>query len=483
MARHDLLRTVAAATAGVVGDAYLSALVRALAEAFGDGASWVAECAESGTDARVLACWPPDAMPLGEGFAPSRTSDGDLVLAAPDAAGRPIGLLALRTPDPPLRPSERARDALQLFATRVGAELERRRQDSRLRERETEILVSRARVLQAGDEERRRIGRDIHDGVQQRLVALTQRIDLARRAVEDATPQAGLLDDAREQVTGAMWELRELATGLHPAGLADRGLAGALRLMGARSPVPLRIIALPERRLPDPIELTVYFIVSEALSNAAKYARATEVTVEAQLQARALLVTVADDGVGGAALEGGSGLRGLGDRVTALGGRLTVDSPGGGGTTLAADIPLAPFRDAREPFIEFGYEGDGGQGERMIGQVMDGTKRAAISLAREWDLEGGTPRIGTLLPVQDHHGRRHATVRVTQTTVVPFVAVDAAMATAALGEPMTAERWRGNRLAFYEGCRDEIAVLLGEPDWRLTEDEPFAVVWFELVDG
>jgi uncharacterized protein YhfF len=291
-----------------------------------------------------------------------------------------------------------------------------------------------------------------------------------------------MLVAAREQATAAGQELRELAHGLHPVGLSERGLKGALRQLDARSTLPLEVTELPERRLPAPIELTIYYVVSEALTNAVKYAQATGVTVRAWIvDNRSLELTVGDDGVGGATEGGGSGLRGLADRVASLGGTLAVLSPAGEGTQLHVSIPLAPFRDARDPFIEFGHEHDGGAGVRSIEQVMAGDKQATISLAREWDLEGGPPVIGQLLPIQDHRGRRYCSVVVTHTSVMPFHLVDDTLATLAMGEPTTVAEWRANRFAFYEGCRDEIAVLLSEPDWRLTDTEPVVVTHFKLA--
>jgi uncharacterized protein YhfF len=374
---------------------------------------------------------------------------------------------------------------VRVFATRAGAELDRRRAESALREREAEIAASRGRVVQAADDERRRIGRDLHDGVQQRLVVLTQRLDVARRALSSGdTGTAGdLLVEAREHAAAAGQDLREIAQGLHPAGLSERGLDGALRMLGARSPLPLDLIALPGRRLPDAIELTVYYLVSEAISNAVKHAGATRMTVAVRQRGRRLEVEVGDDGVGGADRDGGSGsgLRGLGDRVRALGGTLEVDSPAGGGTRLFADVPLAPFRDAREPFLEFGYDDDDGLGEQLIASILGARKTATVSLAREWDLEGGAPRIGQRLPIMDHRGIRRGTVEVVRVAVLPFASIDEEMILAESAGTTTVEEWRETQWRFYEGCRDEIAVLLGEPGWRLSESEPMVITWFRLV--
>jgi uncharacterized protein YhfF len=239
--------------------------------------------------------------------------------------------------------------------------------------------------------------------------------------------------------------------------------------------------ALPGRRLPDTIEVTVYYLVSEALSNAVKHANATRLEVEVVQRGRTLHVAVSDDGVGGAERDGGSGLGGLGDRVGALGGALEVVSPPGEGTRLVAEIPLAPFRDARDPFLEFGHDGDDGLGERLIAQVLDGRKTASVSLAREWDLEGGAPGIGQILPVMDHRGVRRGQVEVTRVAVLPFSLIDEDAIRAESAGTTTVKEWRETQWRFYEGCRDEIAVLLGEPGWRLTEDEPMVITWFRLA--
>jgi signal transduction histidine kinase/uncharacterized protein YhfF len=499
----------------VVGEAFLRSLARSVGEAMGGAdVCFLAELLERRRDrARVLASW-PEGLNLPEGLEydldgapcryvlerdvvsyPERTPElfpddelivrhrleGYLGVAMHDAAGETIGYVGVLSKQR-FEASQEQLAALQIFAARAGAELCRRRSEATLRERETEIAASRARVVQAADDERRRIGRDLHDGVQQRLVVLTQRLDVARRALDhDPESAAELLAEAREHAAAAGQDLRELAHGLHPAGLSERGLDGALRLLGARSPLPLELKALPGRRLPDTIEVTVYYLVSEAISNAVKHAHATHLTVEVLQRGRTLHVDVTDDGVGGAVREGGSGLGGLGDRVGALGGRLDVISPKGAGTRLHAEIPLAPFRDARDPFLEFGHDGDGGLGEQLIAQVIAGEKSASVSLAREWELEGGAPSIGQRLPIMDHRGVRRAQVCVTRVAVLPFSLIDEEAVRAESAGSRTVDEWRETQWRFYEGCRDEIAVLLGEPGWRLTEDEPMVITWFKLA--
>jgi uncharacterized protein YhfF len=182
-------------------------------------------------------------------------------------------------------------------------------------------------------------------------------------------------------------------------------------------------------------------------------------------------------------VEGGSGLAGLVDRVESLGGKLEIDSPVGRGTRVAAEIPLSPWRDARAPFLEFGHEDDDGSGERLIRAILEGRKTAAISLAREWELEGGTPSLGMRLPIRDHDGVRWGEVEVTRVVVLPFGQIDPDVVNAESAGATTLDEWRADQRRFYDGCRDETAVLLGEPGWRITDDEPMTIVWFRLVDA
>ncbi|MBI5103776.1 MAG: ASCH domain-containing protein [Solirubrobacterales bacterium] len=304
-----------------------------------------------------------------------------------------------------------------------------------------------------------------------------------RRQLGDDAPTTAvtILDRAIDEARLATDELRELARGLHPAGLAELGLGAALEALAGRSPVPLRLGDLPERRLPEPVELTAYYLASEGVTNAHKYAEATEVRFEVLLRPDAVVLRLADDGRGGADPARGSGLAGLHDRVAALGGRLEIASPPGAGTRLEATIPLAPWRTAKEPFMEFGHDGDGGRGRELIDLVLEGRKTVTVSLAREWELEGGLPSIGLRLPVLDHHGRRHGMVEVVRVGVVPFSDVGEEVVDAeAAGAPSIAA-WRERQRAFYEGCRDEIALLVGEPGWRLTDEEPMVLTWFRVV--
>jgi signal transduction histidine kinase len=216
----------------------------------------------------------------------------------------------------------------------------------------SDLRDARSRIIEAADAERRRIERDLHDGAQQRLVALSLNLRMAeKRAAEGDPAAAELVRSAGEEAGLALKELRDLARGIHPAILTNRGLAAALNDLATRAPVPVELVAVPPERLPDAVESTVYFLVSECLANVGKHAQATEATVSVAVVGDEVEVVVKDDGVGGADLAGGSGLQGLEDRVGALDGCVDIDSPAGGGTTVMATIPLhatAPRPATRE---------------------------------------------------------------------------------------------------------------------------------------
>jgi signal transduction histidine kinase len=197
-------------------------------------------------------------------------------------------------------------------------------------------------MLRIGLEERRRLERNLHDGAQQRLVSMALNIRLARAKLnEDPLAADQLLESAGTELDSALEELRELARGIHPAVLSDRGLGTALETLASRAPVPVELAELPAERLPEAVELAAYFVVAEALTNVAKYANATHAKVEVARENGRLLVEVEDDGVGGANPEDGTGLRGLADRIAVLEGRLEIDSEQGKGTTVRAQIPCA----------------------------------------------------------------------------------------------------------------------------------------------
>jgi signal transduction histidine kinase len=207
--------------------------------------------------------------------------------------------------------------------------------------REEELRASRARIVAASDAERRRVERNIHDGAQQRLVALS--LDLRMLEEGAATLHAeqlrAMAADAGANLKEALDELRELARGLHPSVLETDGLGPALRQLAARSPIPVTVSA-PGGRLSEAIESTIYFVTSEALANVAKYARATHADVSVEQEPRRVTVQIADDGVGGAQAGPGSGLAGLADRVAALDGSLQIKSTPGSGTVVIAELPL-----------------------------------------------------------------------------------------------------------------------------------------------
>jgi signal transduction histidine kinase len=205
----------------------------------------------------------------------------------------------------------------------------------------TELRDARSRIIAAADAERRRIERDLHDGAQQRLVALALNLRMAEQRAANGDPSAAeLVRQAGEEANLALKELRDLARGIHPAILTNRGLPAALQDLASRATVPVEVIATPDERLPDPVEAAAYFVVSECLANIGKHADATSATVSVEADDGHLAVAVADDGVGGASLGDGSGIQGLEDRVGALSGTLTVVSPPGEGTRVVATIPL-----------------------------------------------------------------------------------------------------------------------------------------------
>ena len=209
---------------------------------------------------------------------------------------------------------------------------------------EAEVRRSRARIVEATDEERRRLERDLHDGAQQRLVS----VSLALRRVQGRLAAApggdaeaiAAADEAAAELKQAIQELRELARGIHPAILTEAGLGVAITALADRSTVPATVRSVPDRRLPPAVEATAYFVVSETLANVAKHARATSVSIAATSTPTTLRVEVGDDGVGGADAANGSGIRGLQDRVAAIGGTLRMESPAGQGTLAVAEIPI-----------------------------------------------------------------------------------------------------------------------------------------------
>jgi len=286
-----------------------------------------------------LSLWLPDRQTYVDGTG----RPVELAAAGPDRAVTVLGPVeapvAALVHDPVLL--ER-RGLLAAAGAAARLALENERLQAELRAQLAELRASRARIVSAGDEERRRLERDLHDGAQQRLLSLGLALQLARAKLgPGADGTAELLGEADGELRAALDELRELARGIHPAVLTEQGLAPALRSLAERSPVAVKIDALPTERLPAATEAAAYFLVSEALANVAKYAHASRVHVSIAAANGNVDVDVDDDGVGGADPARGSGLRGLADRVQALDGELMLDSPPGRGTHLHAAIPCA----------------------------------------------------------------------------------------------------------------------------------------------
>jgi len=248
-------------------------------------------------------------------------------------SGRLWGATAISLVEPDVFP-EGVEERLGKFTSLVAVALA----NAEARE---ELTSSRARIVQAGDAARRRLERNLHDGAQQRLVALSLSIRLAQAKLA-GDPEAAhkQLEAASEELALALEELRELARGIHPAILTDRGLNAALESLAMRATVPVELRDICEERLPPPVEAAAYYVVAESLTNVAKYADASSASVSITRNDGRAVVEVEDDGVGGADASRGTGLRGLADRVAALEGRLVVTSTPGGGTRVRAEIPL-----------------------------------------------------------------------------------------------------------------------------------------------
>jgi signal transduction histidine kinase len=228
---------------------------------------------------------------------------------------------------------------LEAIRSTAAYALENERLRAELVAQLVELRESRARIVRTADEERRRLERDLHDGAQQRLLGLGMALQLLHGHVDEDGDS--LLAESEVELQQALHELRELARGIHPAILTDSGLGEAVRTLAQRSPVPVEVDAGDER-LPAPIETAAYYVVAEALANVVKYAQASKATVYVGRDNGVVRIDIRDDGVGGADARGGTGLRGLADRVGALNGRLRVDSPAGAGTRVAAEIPCEP---------------------------------------------------------------------------------------------------------------------------------------------
>jgi signal transduction histidine kinase len=223
----------------------------------------------------------------------------------------------------------------------VDLEQENQRLRAELRAQTQELRGSRARLVAVGDEERRRLERDLHDGAQSRFAGVALHLRLAQRKAPPDGELARMLDTAIGELYAGIEELRELARGIHPAVLTQRGLEPALQSLASRAPLPVDVRATLADRLPAAVETAAYFAVSEALANVVKHAGAGLVAVDARVEYGRLVIDVSDDGCGGATAGAGSGLSGLADRVGALDGRVEIDSPAGGGTRVHVEIPVS----------------------------------------------------------------------------------------------------------------------------------------------
>jgi signal transduction histidine kinase len=232
-------------------------------------------------------------------------------------------------------------ELLDAVGAAAGIALENGRLNAELNARVRELRGSRMRVIEAGRKERQRLERNLHDGAQQRLIALSLQLALLQRRL-DADAEAGVvLTHARHEIATSLGELRDVARGLHPAVVTGHGLAVALESLAAGASVPVRLMMQLEDRLPEGLEVAAYYLVCESLANIGKHAAATSATIEVARLDGQLVVEVTDNGVGGADSERGSGLRGIADRVESLGGRLRVWTPRGHGTRVRAEIPCA----------------------------------------------------------------------------------------------------------------------------------------------
>ena len=282
----------------------------------------------------AIAFWVPDANRYVDADGQPVALDGHRATSVLRQDGAPLAALSY---DPSLREDPKLIEAV---ATAARLSLENARLQAELRAQLREVRASRARIVAADDTARRRFERDLHDGAQHRLVSLLLNMQLGRRG-RDVGDAGTLLDEVERGLGEVLDELRALASGLLPPALAEYGLEAAVSELVARVPLRIDVGEMPTARLPEPIEVAAYFVVAEGLTNAAKHARASSASVRVAAADGLLRVEVGDDGVGGASEDGGSGLRGLADRVEALDGRLKVSSPLGAGTRVRAEVPCA----------------------------------------------------------------------------------------------------------------------------------------------
>ena len=260
-------------------------------------------------------------------------SDEARAITMIEREGKPVAALVH---NPALKDEPELLDAVTAAA---AIALENGRLHAELRANLDELRGSRARVIDAGQKERQRLERDLHDGAQQRLVALSLDLGVLESRLREDPDANAMLAKARDEVAVSLAELRDVARGLHPAVLTAHGLAVALESLAAHATVPVRLTVELDGRIAEPVEVAAYYVVSESLANIGKHAQATSATVDVSRSGHQLVVEVVDDGIGGADTEQGSGLRGLADRVEALGGRLQVWTPQGRGTRVRAELP------------------------------------------------------------------------------------------------------------------------------------------------
>jgi signal transduction histidine kinase len=309
-------------------------LVRALARRMGDPSLEIAYVVSDGRGYVDASGFPYELPGEGSGRA----------VTVLESEGRSIAALVhdeALAHDPEIVEAVAAAARLAIANERLRAEL---------RAQLEEVRASRARIVDAGDAERRKVQRDLHVGAQQRLVTLSLELGLIRNRLDEGTDPkiAAQLESIGQELREAIDELRELARGIHPSILTDAGLAAALESLAQRSALPVSLDDRSTGTLPERVEVTAYFVVAEALTNVTKYARASRVSVRLESRDRLLRVEVEDDGIGGADPTSGSGLRGLQDRVTAIGGRLSVEGPSGEGTRVRAEIPVVGPRMRHE---------------------------------------------------------------------------------------------------------------------------------------
>jgi signal transduction histidine kinase len=286
--------------------------------------------------ALVLAYWLPQRACWADGQGSPTTlpgPDDPLVATVIERDGAPVAALVH---DPALRDEP---ELLESVSAAAGIALENGRLQAELQARLQELHGSRARVIEAAQDERRRLERNLHDGAQQRLVALSLELRLLEDRLDDHETREQVVR-ARREVATSLDELRDIARGIHPAVVSGHGLVVALESVAARTSMPLDLTTADLPRLPEPVEVTAYYVVCESLANVGKHARAAACAVDVRLVDDHLVVVVTDDGVGGADVRRGSGLRGLADRVEALDGRLVVSTPPAGGTRVQAEIPV-----------------------------------------------------------------------------------------------------------------------------------------------